>query len=537
MFNFSVREDVFNFVEKMEFGKKEKIVVFSLCCFPTFLFAQKKPNVVIILADDMGYGDVSCNNPYARTETPAIDRLAAAGLRFTDAHSAGALSGPSRYGLVTGRYFFRAPKCKEYWGYLPPYIEEGRMTIGSLMQQAGYTTGCIGKWHIGLTWQMQDTTKPHILTPKKLSYTNTDFSRPVKDTPADRGFDYSFILPASLDMPPYVFVRNHDVVDPHVMLTADAYPHQLPGTEFAWDRKYTQTDDIYWERGVWWRNGEMARSFKFEDCLSTVVEEGVAFIDRAGKSGQPFFLYLPLTGPHTPWMVSEENKGSTTLGTYGDFMKDIDDAVARVEAKLKEIGEEKNTILIFASDNGGAWEQEDVLRYGHASNWGRRGEKGDAWDGGHHVPLIVKWPGKFKKACVSSRTVGLIDLLATLADLTGQVLPEGQAEDSFSFLPILNGNMHAVTRDHLIYLSGSGKLAIKKGDWKYTDGLGSCGFTSPAQVKPVPNGPTGQLYRLSTDSLETNNLFLQHPEQVKALQAYLQQMVEQGHSRIYGVSE
>lgn len=516
----------------MEFRKNKKLILLMLS-FPAILVAQKKPNVVIILADDMGYGDVSCNNSYARTETSAIDRLAASGIRFTDAHSAGALSGPSRYGLVTGRYYFRIPKHPEYMGYLAPNIESGRLTVGSLMQQAGYTTACIGKWHLGLTWQLKDDAKPQILTPKQLGYTNTDFSAPVKDTPADRGFDYSFILPASLDMPPYVFVQNEKVLDPDVMLTADAYPNQLPETEFVWDRKYTNENDIYWERGVWWRNGEMSRSFKFKDCLPTIVDEGVAFIDREAKAGNPFFLYLPLTGPHTPWMVSEENKGTTALGTYGDFMRDIDGAVARVEAKLKELGADKNTILIFTSDNGAAWEQEDIQQYGHQSNYGRRGKKGDAWDGGHRIPLIVKWPEGIKEAGVSNRTVGLVDILATLAELTGQSLPDGQAEDSFSFLPILKGNLNAKTRDHLIYLSGSGKLAIKEGDWKYIDGLGSCGFSFPDKVKPVKNGPTAQLYNMATDSLETTNLFLAHPEQVAKLQSHLSQLVEQGHSRIY----
>ena len=322
--------------------------------------------------------------------------MARNGIRFTDAHSAGALSGPSRYGLVTGRYFFRTPKKSEYWGYLSPYIEPERLTIGSLMRNAGYTTACVGKWHLGLDWQLKDDSKPQILTPKKFGYTNTDFSAPVKRGPTELGFDYSFILPASLDMPPYAFVRNDRVVDPDVILTADAYPKKQDETIYAWDRKHTNENDIYWERGVWWRNGEMSRSFKFEECFPTIVDEGIAFIDREGRKDKPFFLYMPLTGPHTPWLPTVQFKGSTELGTYGDFMGDIDNVVARVNAKLKELGLEKNTIVIFASDNGGAWEEEDIQQYGHQSNWSRRGQKGDAWDGGHHVPLIVHWPDHIK---------------------------------------------------------------------------------------------------------------------------------------------
>lgn len=510
---------------------RQMILGCGLFMLSSLAYSQKSPNVVIILADDMGYGDVCCNNPYSRTSTPAIDALAAEGLRFTDAHSAGALSGPSRYGLVTGRYFFRETKQKEYRGYLYPYISKDRLTIGSLMQKAGYTTACIGKWHLGLNWALKDSSRPHILSPSKFDYTNTDFSAPVSDGPAERGFDYSFILPASLDMPPYVFVRNDKVVDPDVVLTADVYPAKKEETVYAWDRKHTGESDIYWERGVWWRNGEMSKSFKFEECLPTIIDEGISFIDRAGKSGKPFFLYMPLTGPHTPWLPEERFKGSTSLGTYGDFIANIDDAVARVNLKLKELGIDDNTIVIFASDNGGAWEEEDVQQYGHQSNWSRRGEKGDAWDGGHHVPLIVKWPGVTKPSTVSESTVGLVDIMATLAEITGQPLPSGSAEDSFSLLPILKGNLSAQTRDHIIYLSGSGKLAIKKGNWKFIDGLGSCGFSFPHNLEPLKNGPEGQLYNMADDMMETNNLYLSEPEKVEELKGLLVRYVDKGYSR------
>ena len=429
------------------------------------------------------------------------------------------------------KYFFRTPKKSEYWGYLSPYIEPERLTIGSLMRNAGYTTACVGKWHLGLDWQLKDDSKPQILTPKKFGYTNTDFSAPVKRGPTELGFDYSFILPASLDMPPYAFVRNDRVVDPDVILTADAYPKKQDETVYAWDRKHTNENDIYWERGVWWRNGEMSRSFKFEECFPTIVDEGIAFIDREGRKDKPFFLYMPLTGPHTPWLPTVQFKGSTELGTYGDFMGDIDNVVARVNAKLKELGLEKNTIVIFASDNGGAWEEEDIQQYGHQSNWSRRGQKGDAWDGGHHVPLIVHWPDHIKRPGVCSQTVGLVDILATLADLTGQSLPKGQAEDSFSFKKVLDGDMNASTRDQIMYLSGSGKLAIKKGDWKYIDCLGSGGFTAPARLSPVKNGPKGQLYNMRTDSLESNNLFLREKGIANELSALLKKLLDQGYSR------
>lgn len=493
--------------------------------------AQNKPNVVIILADDMGYGDVSCNHPNGRVHTPNIDQLAQQGIRFTDCHSAGSLSGPSRYGLVTGRYFFRVPPRNDYWGYLYPVIEKERLTIGSMMQQAGYTTACIGKWHLGLGWQLKDPNKPQILTPEKFGHTNVDFEAGVTLSPADLGFNYSFVLPASLDMPPYAFVRNNKVVDSNMMLTADAYPHTLPDTKFAWDRRHTTNADIYWERGTWWRNGEMSRSFKFENCLPTVVDEGLNFIEREGKKDKPFFLYLPLTGPHTPWLPSKESKGSTELGTYSDFIADIDNVVAKVSQKLKELDIDKNTIIIFASDNGASWTEEDIQQYGHNSNWNRRGQKGDAYDGGHHVPMIVHWPGHIEANSVYDQTVGLIDIYATLAEITGQKLNKGQAEDSFSFKSALDGDLNSPTRDHILYISGANKLAVKKGDWKYIDCLGSGGFTRPYDIKPVKNGPKGQLYNMRTDSMEINNLYLQKKDKVDELASLIQSLKEQGYSR------
>lgn len=514
---------------------QHNLPILALCAAgttTTTAHEHQQPNVVIILADDMGYGDVACNNPYARTQTPAIDDLAKDGIRFTDAHSAGSLSGPSRYGLVTGRYFFRNEPRSEYFGYLAPNIELQRQTIGSMMQRAGYTTGCIGKWHLGLEWKVKDNTRPQILTPRKLGYTNTDFTARVSHTPNDLGFDYSFILPASLDMPPYVFVRNHEVVDPDVILTTEVYPTQRDEqTEYAWDKIYTNERDVYWERGTWWRNGEMSRSFKMEECLPTVVDEGVAFIRREANKDKPFFLYLPLTGPHTPWLPSPAAQDSTALGTYGDFIRDIDHAVERVCHTLEELGVDDNTIVVFASDNGAAWSDTDIQQYGHNSNWGTRGMKGDAWDGGHHVPLIVRWPEVIRRPAVCSQSVGLIDLFATLADINSEPLQKGEAEDSFSFKSVLYGKTDSPTRDHIIYYSGARSLSLKKGDWKYIDRLGSAGFTAPNRVKPSKNGPRAQLYNMKEDPMEQNNLYLRETERAEKMAEELKRLRSQGHSR------
>src|SRR3546814_781894 len=232
----------------------------------------------------MGYGDVSWNNPHARTRTPHIDELVAGGINFTDAHSGGSVCIPSRYGLITGRYFFRAPEQKGKWGYLSPLIEQGRETIASVVQIAGYTTAVIGKWHLGLDWECKDSSKSLASRRQTDPFTNTDFNRPVGGGPSSLGFMYSFILPGSLDMPPYVFVRNEQVVDPEIILSTDVYPKTLKGTVEAWDRKHTGKDDIYWGHGVWWRNGEMSASFRIEKCLDEIVDEGVDFIQKQSKN-------------------------------------------------------------------------------------------------------------------------------------------------------------------------------------------------------------------------------------------------------------
>lgn len=512
----------------------------SLCGFASLspaLFGQgqgqSQPNIVIILADDMGYGDVSYNNPLARTSTPNIDRLAQNGVRFTDAHSGGAVSIPSRYGLVTGRYFFRAEKRSSYWGYLDPLIEIGRETIGSVLQKSGYTTACIGKWHLGLEWERLEESRPLITHGRSLGFTNADFHKPVKNGPNDLGFDYSFILPASLDMPPYAFLRNGQAIDPEIVLTAEAYPKKLDRTLYAWDKKHVSDNDVYWDRGVWWRNGEMSKSFKVEDCLDVIVDEGLSFIERQQKENpqKPFMLYLPLTGPHTPWMPNEQFKNTSEMGTYGDFISQIDNVVLRVTELLKQLQIDDNTIVIFASDNGSAWEEEDVLIYGHSSNGHWRGQKGDAWEGGHHIPLIIQWPAKMKKGRDYSHTTSLIDLLATFAEMTNQPLSPQHAEDSFSFYNVLQGKQTKANRDHLVYISSSGKLAITQGDWKYIDAVGSAGFTYPTNKPTVPGGPKGQLYNLKEDPVEENNLYLRNPEKVEALSSLMKQVVEKGHSR------
>ena len=489
---------------------------------------EAKPNIIIILADDMGYGDVSYLNPEGRTNTPTIDNLAQKGVIFTNAHASASVCTPSRYGILTGRYAFRSDYGgKVVSGFGKPCIEQGRETMATLLKNAGYTTACIGKWHLGLNWQTKDgSDRAKIIS--KTGISNVDYSRRVSNGPNDYGFDYSFILPASLDMPPYMFLRNQLTIDPDVMLTSQKYPDRHSDTEYFWDKKYTGEHDVYWGKGVWWRHGEISKSFKVENCLSEILEDGISFIEKhvQEKPKVPFFLYLPLTGPHTPWMPTAQFKGKSPIGTYGDFIMDIDHVVNRVTETLKNLGIDNNTIIIFTSDNGAPWPQEEIDLQHHESNWSRRGQKGDVWDGGHRIPLIIYWPSHIQHQIVYDKLVSLTDLFATFADLTSQKLNKNSGEDSFSFLHVLNGNTSKITRYSMIHNSEVGMYSIRKNGWKFIDGLGSGGFTEPRKMDPVTGGPSGQLYQIESDSLESKNIFLQNPEMVNKLRKELNKQLE-----------
>jgi arylsulfatase A len=494
---------------------------------------KELPNIIIIFADDMGYGDVSFFNQDSGVKTPAIDYLAENGLAFTNAHASGSICTPSRYGLLTGRYAFRnKPAAGGLNGFDEMVIEPGRETLASLLGKAGYTTAGIGKWHLGVDWATNDAA-PKAYFNSETGYSNVDYSSPLKGGPNDFGFDYSFIHVASTDMPPYMFVRNHQVIDPEIMLTNDVYPSRLHNTIYDWDLRQLTDDDVYWRRGVWWRRGEISKSFRLEDCQSVILQEGIAFIEEQSRNNDssPFFLYLPLTGPHTPWLPIDQFKGESSIGEYGDFLLEIDHIVLQITNTLKRLNLFENTILIFTTDNGAAWPQQEINRTGHVANAGSRGSKGDIWDGGHHVPMAITWPAKIKKPAIYSHLVSLTDFFATFADLTGQQMDEDSGEDSFSFIHALYGNMDKPTRDHMVHQSSARMFAIRNNGWKYIDGLGSGGFTHPAFIQPVPGGPKGQLYHLENDPLESVNLYLLNLPLVNQMNHKLQSLIEAGRSR------
>jgi arylsulfatase A len=268
----------------------------------------------------------------------------------------------------------------------------------------------------------------------------------------------------------------------------------------------------------------MSRSFRIEDCHSEILREGIQFLETQSteSSGNPFFLYLPLTGPHTPWVPTEKFRGKSPIGLYGDFIMDIDDFVARIEGTLINTGMRENTILIFASDNGGYWPQEEIELHNHDSNWGRKGQKGDIWDGGHRIPLIISWPAGIEEPFHYNHLVSLTDFFATFSELTGVRLKDDEGEDSFSLLHVLNGDKEKPVRPVMTHYSSRRVYSIRSGEWKYIDGLGSGGFTDPVTEEPRPGGPGGQLYRILTDSLESENLYQDYPDMADSLKKILE---------------
>lgn len=462
-----------------------------------------RPNIVIILADDLGYGDPQCYNSDSKIPTPNMDRLAEEGMRFTDAHTPSSVCTPTRYGLLTGRYCWRTRlKSGVLNGYSRALIEADRSTIGELCKQYGYRTAAIGKWHLGF---------------QEFAGRNerVDYDLPLRPGPVTQGFDYFFGIPASLDMPPYVFVKNDRPIEP-LFYTIGASKHRRQGG------------------GGFWRAGAIGGTFRHIDCLPRLTREARRFIDDhvSRHPDQPFLLYFALTAPHTPWLPTEEFRGRSGAGYYGDFVVQVDWTVGQILAELDRHGIAENTLLIFTSDNGAHWLPRDIQQFGHRANGPWRGQKADIHEGGHRVPFIVRWPAKVAPGTTSDQLLCLTDVYATLAELFGKPLADNEAEDSYSFLSVLTGSSAGKQlRTAIVSHSGRGMFAIREGHWKLILGLGSGGFTPPAFRQPRPGEPPGQLYNLADDPAETKNVYAEHPEIVERLTKLLDTYKASGRSR------
>ena len=468
-----------------------------------------RPNILYILADDMGVGDIAALNPKCAWPTPHLDRLAREGMIFSDAHSASSLCTPSRYALLTGRYAWRTKLKKGVLqGYSPPLLEPGRVTVADFLREHGYATAAIGKWHLGFDWAKRGPQPEDV-----------DFTKPFANGPTAHGFDRFFGLSASLDMPPYVWLENDRAPLVPTATIADSPAPKL------------------------WRGGPIAGDFRMEEVQPRLVKKTLAYLGEraAARDGKPFFLYLPLAAPHTPVLPTRGFDGKTGTTPYGDFVAQIDDDIGRILAALDRLGLAKNTLVIFTADNGFAppGGLTALQKISHDPGAGRRGYKADLFEGGHRVPFIARWPGVTPAGARSDATVGQLDLFATCAEIVGATLPATAAEDSVSFLAHLRGEKPAPRRALLVNHSADGEFAIRDGKWKLLLCPGSGGWSAPTAtpspwlpVEPADLSklPPFQLYDLAADPAEMKNLAAAQPEIVQRLGHALREMIERGRS-------
>ena len=493
---------------------------------------ERKPNIVFVLADDLGYGDVKCfGGKRCRIATPHFDRLAAEGMRFTDAHAIGSVCVPSRIGIMTGRYAwrFRGPRFRAPWGFLGPVLPDSQFTLGTMLRASGYHTGYVGKWHLGTQMRTKDG--------KTQGLNNVDYSAPLLIGPPQFGFDESFILPGSLDMYPYAFVRNN-----------------------RWVGRVTARKG--WS--AFNRVGPAAVGFEDVKVLDTLASEAERFVAAnaaKSKAGKPFFLYLALTAPHTPVSPSRDFSGKSRIGLYGDFVMETDHCLGRVMAALKKHGLEENTLVIATSDHGAApyagrkrkataGQLIELEKEGHFSSGPFRGYKFSVYEGGFRVPFVARWPGVVKTGTQCRRLIGLNDMMATLAEICGHKLQPNQAPDSVSLLALFKNPDAAPARRSLV-LRSTQAFAVRSGAWKLAlcPGSGSAGRwgNSPSSrqawkqaVKTfgrIPrttaqreSAPFVQLFDLKNDPGESVNLAAKRPQKVREMIRLLRKQIAEGRS-------
>ena len=477
--------------------------------FFSVLHANEKPNIILIYTDDQGYGDVSALNPKAKFKTPHLDRLANEGIAFTNGHSPDTICTPSRYGLLTGRYSWRTTfKTGVFGAERKCLIPDGRMTIPSMLKKQGYHTAMVGKWHLGMDFPGN-------------SHKDRDWSQPVKDMPLDKGFDYFYGIPASLNYGVLAwFEGRYPKVPPVAFSNKKKNPRYLdyrimPPYEKTAAKSKDPTRTIK-------RNFEIAEDFIDNQCLTRFTDKAIEWMSAKtadAKNGKPFFLYLPYTSPHYPVCPLPQFHGQGEAGPYGEFVIETDYHVGRVLQFLKESGLDENTLVIYSSDNGPekSWSSR-LEETGHDSRGGYREGKRSVYEGGHRVPFLIRWPKGIPQA---GRTwdglVGQTDILATLAEITGHQLPDNAGEDSQSFASVLTNPESKHKRLPLInHGNPNADYAITKGDWKL--------------VMPGRRGGPPELYHLSKDPTEKNNIADEKPKKVNMLTKALNTIITQGRT-------
>ncbi|QDV08024.1 Arylsulfatase precursor [Planctomycetes bacterium Poly30] len=475
--------------------------VLAACLAWTGLQAEvdvPRPNVILVMADDLGIGDLSPTNPEGKIKTPRLQAMADAGITFLDAHSPSSVCTPTRYGLLTGRYNWRSRLARGVLGGASEHlIPATRPTLGHLLRRAGYHTAMIGKWHLGWDWHKDEG--------------EIDFTEPVLNGPDINGFDRYYGHCGSLDMPPYVWVDTGQVT---------AAPDRVEGV--------SRKDDPY----GWYREGPVGSDFHIETVLPHLFAKSMDHVERQAKEKQPFFLYLALPAPHTPIVPVPPFEGASGMNAYADFVMQVDHHMGELLDAIEEAGIAENTLVVFTSDNGCSPEGNfGVLKdHGHDPSGIYRGHKADIYEGGHRVPLIVRWPAVIEPGQRTDAMACLTDFYATLSDVSGEAPTHAGGEDGYSLLPLFEGE-NSSGRTTLVSHSIGGSFAIREGMWKLCLCAGSGGWSAPTEQAAKEAGlPPVQLFHLGDDPGETKNLAADRPEKVKALRALLLEQIARGRS-------
>ena len=476
------------------------IAITWLATMSTFAATPRldRPNIIVILADDLGYGDLTVNNPDSKIPTPRLDQLAREGMNFTDAHSPSGVCTPTRYGLLTGRYCWRTRlKRGVLKGSSAPLIEPGRLTLPGMLKSIGYETGAFGKWHLGRRWALRDPQA-------KVTAENIDWTQPALYCPLDAGFTYTF----ELSRPAWAFMENRLVL--------------VPPTE-PFDRTHIPSHIVGGNNN----KGYQQPGFTFEAMLPKWIEKATAFIDRCAKAKQPFFTYFAPICPHRPINPNREFHGKSQCGVFGDFVVELDTAVGNLLDQLKASGVADDTLVIFSADNGAENNAyQHIEEYGHWSSGGRRGCKRDLYEGGHHVPFMARWPNQIPAGQTSEEIICLTDLMATIAHLVGEPLPLDAGEDSYNIWPAMQGKAgpHPI-REATVHHSGRGQFAIRQGDWVFLEAPSGSNNREPASVRESlgvkPHRLEVELFNLKDDPNQTTNLADRFPDKVKELKQLL----------------